>query len=389
MVFVCKKVLALIIFCLFISGCSKIDDYWLGKDNTPLPTPLSPIESKIPLKKNWTASVGAMKKDSAYFKLTPAILGNVIYVAAANGQVDALNLSTGKSIWSKKLATSLLAGPVLGKNFIIVTTDSSTLLALNKETGQEVWHSGLSGDVLSKPLITQNKVIAKTIDGNVYAFDLSTGQKLWSRSHGAPDLILKASSSPVVVDNKTLLIGFPDGKLDAMEIETGQLLWQRNILYASGASDIERLIDIDADPIVEGNVVLLASYQGYVGAFSLNDGQFIWQKPASTYKNIAVKGNSLYMIDSHDVIWSINKQTGQVNWKQIKLKSRGLTEPVLMGDELIVGDKTGILHVIATQNGDLLSRTELGNAIAIAPAVKNNNIYVLTANGQLNRFSLG
>ena len=79
-------------------------------------------------------------------------------------------------------------------------------------------------------------------------------------------------------------------------------------------------VDIDADPIVRGDVAYLASYQGYVGALSLKDGQFIWRKPASVYKNMAIDGNALYLTDSDDTIWSINRQNGQVNWKQVALK---------------------------------------------------------------------
>ena len=140
---------------------------------------------------------------------------------------------------------------------------------------------------------------------------------------------------------------------------------------------------------MRGDVVYLATYQGYIGALSLKDGQFIWRKPASVYRNISIDNDAIYYTDSHDVVWSIQRYTGQVNWKQIALKARGLTEPVLMGNQLIVGDNTGLLHVLATNDGALLSRVQMGSAINTAPVIAGNHVYVMAANGKLSRLSVG
>ena len=136
-------------------------------------------------------------------------------------------------------------------------------------------------------------------------------------------------------------------------------------------------------------MIYLATYQGYIGALSLSDGQFLWRKPASVYKNMLLKADTLYLTDSNDVLWSIDGLTGRVNWKQTALKSRHLTEPVLLGKELVVGDKTGYLHVIATQTGELTARSQLPAGVSISPSVSGRNLYVLTDNGMLNQLSLG
>jgi outer membrane protein assembly factor BamB len=188
--------------------------------------------------------------------------------------------------------------------------------------------------------------------------------------------------------DKLILVGFSDGKLDAVDAQTGHQVWQKSIAYASGFSDVERLVDIDADPIVQNNLIYLASYQGYVGALSLSSGEFIWRKPASVYKNLAMDDNTLYLTDSDDVLWAYNNQNGQVKWKQTAFKARGLTEPLLVGQYLIVGDKTGYLHVLSTQNGELMSRLQLSGPIEISPAVSGKSIYVMTANGKLNRLTV-
>ncbi|KTC86725.1 outer membrane protein assembly factor BamB [Legionella brunensis] len=380
-----KKILVLAVSVL-LQSCNHIDNYMLGKDNTPTPSELKPIKSKVALQEKWSVPLNA--KMNGNLKLKPEIVGNVIYTADANGLVQAVDKSSGKLLWSKKLTDGIVSGPTVSADSVALGTDSSTIVLLKQNDGRELWKAKVSSEALSKPIIANGKVIAKTIDGNLYALNIASGETLWVSEHGAPSLILKASSSPVVIAGKLVLVGYSDGKMDAVDLQTGHLVWQRSIAYASGSSDVERLVDIDADPIIRGDVAYLASYQGYVGALSLTDGQFIWRKPASVYKNMTIDGDTLYFTDSDDVVWAINRQNGQVNWKQVALKARGLTEPVLMGNRVIVGDKTGFLHVLAKNSGDLISRAQLSAPIMTAPSISNNNIYVMTNNGKLNRFSV-
>ena len=372
MLFVNRKLVIVGLFIL-LQACTQIDDYMLGKDNSPKPSPLTAFTPKINLVENWSVSMSKPSKASTYLKLKPAIRGNIIYTATASGMVQAVDKKTGHVLWSKQIAESVVSGPTVADGYIALGTNRSSVVLLRQTDGRELRQFKVSGDALSKPVITKHKVIVKTIDGNLYAFDLGTGEKLWTSEHGSPSLILKASSSPVIVD-KLAIVGFSDGKLDAIDIQSGSVVWQRSIAFASGASDVERLVDIDADPIVRGDIVYLASYQGYVGALSLTNGQFTWRKHISVYKNIAIDANTLYFTDSSDVLWAIDRQNGQVKWKQLSLESRGLTEPILMGNRLVVGDRTGYLHILSTQNGEIISRKQLSGAIDIAPAVSENSI---------------
>lgn len=384
-----KSKLVLLMACMIMQGCTQLDDYMLGKDNTPQPKALKTIDpnSKVKVSQNWSAPVGRAHKSNDYLKLKPAIRGDLVYTADVSGLVQAVNRKDGQLKWSTQLKHGVVSGPTVADGYIAVGTNGSTLTLLNQATGKEVWETKVSGEILSPPAISQQKVIAKSIDGKVFAFDAISGKQLWTADHGSPSLVLKASSSPIIVGD-LVLIGFSDGKLDAIELQTGRVVWQRSIAYASGVSDVERLVDIDADPIVRDNVAYLASYQGYIGALSLADGQFLWRKSGSVYKNMVLNDNTLYVTDSNDVVWSLNRHNGNVNWKQTALKARGLTEPVLVGNDIVVGDKTGYLHFIEAQSGELLARSQLSGSVSISPSVAGRSLYVLTDNGLLNQLSV-
>ncbi len=381
-----KRKLLLLGICLLVQSCTLLDDYMLGKDNTIKPTPLAEIKPKLTLVEKWSITTAKPSKASSYLKLKPVIKGNIIYIANARGKVDAVNKESGKIIWSKQLPNSIISGPTVAHGYIALGTNHSTVILLRESDGEQLHKFKTSGEALSKPAIISDKIIIKTIDGYLYGFDLKTGKKIWGAEHGSPSLILKASSSPVIM-NKLAIVGFSDGKLDAIDTETGRIIWQRSIAYANGSSDVERLVDIDADPIIRGDIVYLASYQGYIGALSLTDGQFIWRKAGSVYKNMTVDNSTLYITDSNDVLWAINRNDGKVKWKQLALKGRGLTEPTLLGNRLVVGDKSGFLHVLSTSSGEFLARKALIGAIDISPAISGNNIYVMTANGNLSKLT--
>lgn len=381
-----KMVYTLIASCLLVA-CNLVDDYVLGKDNTPKPAVLIPIKSKLNWVKQWSTHVAKANKTNTFLKLKPVVVDNIIYVASEKGLVQAINPSNGHLLWSKQLKDGLVSGPSIKKGRIALGTNSSGVVLLRQSNGELVWQASLSGDALAKPIINDNDVIVKTIDGNVYALNLSTGKTRWVVDHGSPSLILRASSVPLVYQN-AVLSGFSDGKLDAIDLQSGAMIWQRSVAYANGASDVERLVDIDADPIIRGNVVYLGTYQGYIGAMSLDDGQFIWTKPASIYKNMAIDSHALYASDSHDVLWAFNRTNGQVIWKQFAFKGRGLTEPVIYGDNLIVGDSMGILHLVSTKTGELVGRISLDSSIDITPTVAKNKVYVMTRNGQLYQLSV-
>lgn len=382
-----KIKLFILALCIIMQGCSKVDDYLLGKDNTPKPKELTEIKDKIKVAQHWNAAVGKASKSGEYLRLKPVIGGGIIYTADASGLIRAVKKSNGEIKWTTQLKHGLVSGPSVADGYIAVGTNNSSLVLLNQDSGKQLWLTRVSGEILSPPKITHKKVIAKTIDGKVFAFNAADGKQLWMSEHGSPSLVLKASSSPVVMGN-LVLIGFSDGKMDAVDINTGRLVWQRSIAYASGSSDVERLVDIVADPIIENNVVYLASYQGYIGALSLSDGQFIWRKPGSVYKNMLLSANTLYVSDSHDVLWSINKQNGKVNWKQKLLKARGLTEPTLIANNLVVGDKTGYLHFINSQTGEIIARFKTSGGVNSSPGVIGKSLYVLTDNGMLNQLSV-
>ena len=56
---------------LLLQSCTQIDNYILGKDNTPKPSPLTPLHGQSLMKVSWTVPMSKVKKPNTYLKLKP------------------------------------------------------------------------------------------------------------------------------------------------------------------------------------------------------------------------------------------------------------------------------------------------------------------------------
>lgn len=372
------------VIALFFSGCSSLDNYMLGQDNRPKPTPLKPITNQMKLSHIWQVNASSRTfRKTEQPQLRPAVVGPYVFSASASGIVEARSKLTGKLRWQYDAKHGLVSGPVVKEQFIAVGSDKATIDILATEDGRLLRQHQLANLLLAPPVISGDTLYAKTIDGSLYAFSLSTGQRLWRYTHGAPELILKASSAPTIA-GQLVLAGFADGKLDAIDRRSGRLVWQRAIVFPQGSGEVERMVDIDATPLVENGVVYVVSYQGVVVAMTLKDGRFLWRHAVSAIKNMSLTDDKLFIVDDQSRVWAFNKHNGTVLWRQSALMHRGLSAPVAATYGLVLTDKLGFLHVLSKSTGEVLVREQLSQVeIDSAPVINENNIYVLFENGLL------
>ena len=56
-----------------------------------------------------------------------------------------------------------------------------------------------------------------------------------------------------------MIVGFANGNLAKLSLGSGDLHWIRPIATAEGAFAIQRMIDIDADPVLYGHNIYAAT----------------------------------------------------------------------------------------------------------------------------------
>ena len=139
------------------------------------------------------------------------------------------------------------------------------MIALNQKNGLQIWTKNVKGEVLAKAAVDAKLVIIKTGSGELLGLDKTNGEIIWSYRSKLPALTVRGSSSPVIVDDKAY-VSFDNGRLGVFEI-TGFLLWDGAISYASGTSELENLVDSDANPVIEADLFI----QQIIGKLNIFD----------------------------------------------------------------------------------------------------------------------
>lgn len=379
-----KLILASSLLCL--GACNSVlDDYMLGKDNSNPPKALKEFKPSVYLVQDWSAPTGSGKQANGYRKINLEYQDGMLITSADGGELRAYS-PNGRLIWASVVPGGVGAGPTISNGRLYYSNGRAEVVALELTHGKLLWKAAISSDALSKPLAMGDKIVVKAIDGNVYSLDAKTGKKLWREEHGAPTLVLKGSSSPVKYRSGEILAAFSDGRLDTLSAQDGHIITQRSLLYANGSSDVERLIDVVADPVLVGNDVVIASYQGVIGRWSPEDGQFVWKRPASVYKNMTLKNGVLYISDSDDILWAISAASGKVLWKQSGLKYHNITEPEVVNGRIYLGDMTGYLHILNAHSGMFVGRIDVSMPIRTKPVVVGSKVFVQSNSGKISSF---
>jgi len=197
-------------------------------------------------------------------------------------------------------------------------------------------------------------------------------------------LSLRGVSRPVIVNNE-VIAGYDNGKLVALSLSDGKVLWENSIAIPRGRTELDRLVDIDADPVVKNDTVYVVTYQGQLASVDLNSGRVMWSRDMSSEIGLDVDtGNAVYVTDHDGYVWSIQDGSGDALWRQTRLLRRQVTAPSIAGRYIVVGDLEGYVHWIARNDGRFVARQQVSDGpILSQPLVINDIVYITAADGRL------
>jgi outer membrane protein assembly factor BamB len=368
---------------MMLSACNGFFD----KDNTPTPTPLTRFTPEIKTKLSWYKSTN-FGVGSDYLKMVPAVTDKAIYTADKEGDITATNRITGSTLWHSHLQASLSAGPGAGADLIFVGSRLGKVYALHQTDGSLAWEAQVSSEVLTPPAASNGIVLIKAIDGQLTALDARNGHAMWHYLQTEPALILRSGSVPQFTRND-LVVGFANGNLAKLTLEDGSLLWQQVITIPQGSFAIQRMVDIDADPVVYNNRVYVATYHGKVAALDLTTGKVYWTHDISSFTGLTVDNQRVYVADATSHLWAFDADSGTVAWRQNQLENRNITGPATIDGYLVVADQEGYLHWMNKQDGHFMARNRVtGFGILATPVVRDGSVYLLTRDGHLAAYTL-
>ncbi len=253
------------------------------------------------------------------------------------------------------------------------------------DAGREVWRQRMPALSFTAPLVAGARVFVLSADRSVTAFDAATGRKLWNQTRPGEPLVLRQAGILQSFED-TLLVGL-SGRLVGMNPANGSSRWEAPIAVPRGTNDVERLVDLVAQTSRQANMVCVRAYQAAVGCVNAVTGAVAWTKPSQGSVGVHADEQNLYTTQSDGKILALRPADGEKVWESDRLKFRQLTAPLALGRVLAVGDNTGTVHLVSTQDGAPQNRLATdGSAIVSSPVMVAGTLIVATQNGGLFGF---
>ncbi len=381
-----KRLLAMLLVSWLLSGCSGMP-LFSGEDNTDPPAELEQLSADIQLKQLWSRDVG-VGFDGQFVRLVPTVHGEHLLVADRKGRVTALSAESGKQLWEVDTEALISAGPGAGEGLVLVATSDGAVLALGLDDGAPVWRAQVSSEVLAVPQIDLGVVVIQTADGKVVGLGARDGKQLWIYDRTVPVLTLRGTSTPAV-ERGVVVAGFASGKVAALTTERGFVAWETNVAIPKGRSELERMVDIDSNPVIEGASVYVTAFQGRLAVIDVLTGDLGWTRDMSSFAGLGVDFSQVYVTDEDSNVWSLARDSGASVWKQDILRNRGLTGPEPYKEYVAVGDFEGYLHLLSRYDGHIAARTRVDSkGISATPLTLGDVLYVYGNGGKLAAYTL-
>ena len=379
----------LLLTAVLLAGCSSKE-----------PLVLPPVQNSVDPDEVWSKSIGSGVQHYAS-QLTPLIVKDTVYAASREGLVAAFDLSSGKRKWLfdlRKPAGSsfwqgisdvwsgdnarISGGISFGYDKLFFGTENGEVVALSPD-GELVWRQMVKGEVLARPAVGEGLVVVATGAGTLIALHPDSGEQRWEFENEQPALTLRGVSEPVI-EAGGVIYGSGSGHLGVLIADRGYQAWEEPIAVPSGSTDLSRLVDVDAKPLVQGGTVYSIAYNGSLIAQELRTGRQIWKRDYASFRNMALADGILYVVDSEGRIYALDTASGTERWSQFGLNKHYLTGPTVYKNYLVIGDNKGNLHWVNRENGDFVARQSMDSSGFYTEAV-SNGAYVLvqSRNGEL------
>ena len=230
-------------------------------------------------------------------------------------------------------------------------------------------------------------IVADTV-AKYYVLDINSGKIKWSKNNSAP------FNSQIKIFKDKFFIVDSENVIKCFSIKDGSVIWsfmtEKPFIKSQKKNSL----------VIKDNKIIFNNSLGDITALNLFTGELIWQTPTqkkAVYEealflknsNLVVGKSSIFLSNNTNDFFSIDADTGIINWKQ-KINSE-LT-PTFINNLIFSITNEGYFIIIDNETGNLIRSTNVLKNIKkkkikkfkpVGFIVGKKNIYLTTTNGRL------
>ncbi|QDU58571.1 outer membrane protein assembly factor BamB family protein [Aeoliella mucimassa] len=352
---------------LFVSTACQADDWLYARgtaaSNGVAASPLTPKPTEL-----WR-----YEAPDTGFEATAVVKDGIAYLGDVNGTFHAVNIETGKAVWTKAFDDSgFLSAAAIDGDHLFVGDYNGVLRCLAMADGTERWQVELSAELMAGPMVHQGKVLATTESGHFTKHEADTGKQIGEFVIDAP-----LRCTPTIVDGRAMLAGC-DSKLHAIDIETFKEVDSLEIDGPTGCT-----------PAAIGSRIYFGTEEGSFFAIDTGKSPFevLWKyvdrRRRQGIRTAAAVSDKLAIYGSQGkAVFAIDVTTGKSAWT-FPTRTRVDSSPVIAGSVAVAATQRGKLHLIDLESGEETWQFDAGNNFVASPTVVDGKLLIGNTGGIL------
>ena len=326
--------------------------------------PLPENAGTIPLAQSWNVKAGR----GASGRVT--ILDSVMFLGDADRRVYAIDLTSGTTRWSKRLAGSVFGGVTGSGDTLFTVTDrpNSRVVALRATDGGIVWERD-AGKPSAPITLADGRVLLATFDGRLVGLDEHSGVIEWERRLG-PSRAAAMRAGP-----DTVVFATADSVF-SLRTENGTVL---NRVPSPGT--ILGGFRAAADLLIAGTT------DSFLVGLRPGDLATVWKLKldAAILEPPAVHGDTAFVVSRSGTLYRVALRPAPEARILADLHWPVTAPPVRFRSWVLVGGADGVIRAIAP-GGNEDWRLVLWQPIRMAPVVLTDGIIAIGGTGDLSRY---
>lgn len=309
---------------------------------------------------------------------SPAVANGRVIVGVSNGNVLALNSTTGERLWLYDTgagSNSIWSSPAIDSGRAYIGTRDHNLYCLNESTGALLWKYLTGNEVDSSPLVSNDKVFFGSYDGKLYCLNSNDGTLVWSFTTDG-----WIYSSPAIWNNAVFISSiatsaFNPSVLYAVDATTGLKIWEYNTTE----------LGIDSSPAIDDGKVFFTSSMGKVYCLDATNGVLVWNTQGSipfVRSSPAVANGRVFIGDANSKFYCFDAATGSSIWNLTNIAAVW-SSPAVADGKVFFGTENGKVYCLDENTGSQIWSYQALERVASSPAISDGTVFVGCGSGSL------